>query len=93
LVRPCFGGQLAFAGTAAGLVVRSGCGRRISLLRCFFGFAPLPGRGDALLRCPDHARMLGLMFVGSAIIWSISRLRMRSGLFSIPIFVRTAWRG
>lgn len=87
LVRPASGGQLAFAGLLLGLVVLFWLRAADLLYALFFGFAPLPGAGDAFSNVLITPQGWGLVFVGSAIGAIFAAFAFALSLFSIPMLL------
>ncbi len=87
LVRPAAGPQLAYAGLLLGLLVLFWLRAADLLYALFFGFAPLPGAGDALSNVFTTARGWGLMVVGSAIGALFAAFAFALSLFSVPMLM------
>lgn len=87
LVRPAAGAQLAYAGLLLGLLVLFWLRAADLLYALFFGFAPLPGSGDALSNVFTTPRGWGLVFVGSAVGALFAAFAFALSLFSVPMLM------
>ncbi|WP_112320296.1 DUF2189 domain-containing protein [Oceanibium sediminis] len=87
LVRPAAGAQLAYAGLLLGLLVLFWLRAADLLYALFFGFAPLPGAGDALSNVLTTPRGWGLLAVGSAIGALFAAFAFALSLFSVPMLL------
>jgi len=85
LVRPAAGAQLAYAGLLLGLLVLFWLRAADLLYALFFGFAPLPGPGDALSNVFMTPRGWGLMAVGSIVGGLFAAFAFALSLFSVPM--------
>ena len=87
LVRPAAGAQLAYAGLLLGLLVLFWLRAADLLYALFFGFAPLPGAGDALSNVLTTPRGWALLVVGSAIGGLFAGFAFALSLFSVPMLL------
>ncbi|MGR3199779.1 MAG: DUF2189 domain-containing protein [Paracoccus sp. (in: a-proteobacteria)] len=87
LVRPAAGPQLAYAGLLLGLLVLFWLRAADLLYALFFGYAPLPGAGDALSNVFVTPRGWGLLLVGSAIGGLFAAFAFALSLFAVPMLL------
>lgn len=87
LVRPAAGPQLAYAGLLLGLLVLFWLRAADLLYALFFGYAPLPGAGDALSNVFITPRGWGLLVVGSAIGGLFAAFAFALSLFAVPMLL------
>ncbi|WP_297771729.1 DUF2189 domain-containing protein [uncultured Roseovarius sp.] len=87
LVRPASGAQLAYAGLLLGLLVLFWLRAADLLYALFFGFAPLPGAGDALSNVFITPRGWGLLLVGSIVGGLFAAFAFSLSLFAVPILL------
>jgi len=87
LVRPAAGAQLAYAGLILGLLVLFWLRAADLLYALFFGYAPLPGAGDALSNVIITPRGWGLLVVGSAVGALFAAFAFALSLFSVPMLM------
>lgn len=86
-VRPASGAQLAYAGLMLGLLVLFWLRAADLLYALFFGYAPLPGAGDALSNVFITPRGWGLLLVGSAIGGLFAAFAFALSLFAVPMLL------
>jgi len=87
LVRPAAGPELAYAGLLLGLLVLFWLRAADLLYALFFGYAPLPGAGDALSNVFVTPRGWGLLLVGSAIGGLFAAFAFALSLFAVPMLL------
>lgn len=87
LVRPAAGAQLAYAGLLLGLLVLFWLRAADLLYALFFGYAPLPGAGDALSNVFITPRGWALLLVGSAIGGLFAAFAFALSLFAVPMLL------
>ncbi|OZB16082.1 MAG: hypothetical protein B7X55_08550, partial [Rhodobacterales bacterium 34-62-10] len=87
LARPAAGPQLAYAGLLLGLLVLFWLRAADLLYALFFGYAPLPGAGDALSNVLITPRGWALLVVGSAIGGLFAAFAFALSLFAVPMLL------
>ena len=87
LVRPASGAQLAYAGLLLGLLVLFWLRAADLLYALFFGFAPLPGAGDALSNVFITPRGRWLLLTGSVVGGLFAAFAFSLSLFSVPMLL------
>jgi len=87
LVRPAAGAQLAYAGLLLGLLVLFWLRAADLLYALFFGLAPFPGAGDALVNTLTTLRGWALILVGSAVGGLFAAFAFALSLFSVPMLL------
>lgn len=87
LVRPAAGRQMAFAGLMLGLLVLFWLRAADLLYALFFGFAPLPGAGDALSNVFTTPVGWGLLLTGSAVGGLFAAFAFSLSLFAVPMLL------
>jgi len=87
LVRPAAGRQMAFSGLMLGLLVLFWLRAADLLYALFFGFAPLPGAGDALSNVFITPIGWGLLLTGSAVGGLFAAFAFSLSLFAVPMLL------
>ena len=87
LARPASGAQLAYAGLLLGLLVLFWLRAADLLYALFFGMAPYPGGGDALVNVLTTGSGWGLLVVGTVVGGLFAAFAFALSLFAVPMLM------